>query len=136
LIGICVELKSALTILVFVVGAVFLDYRGAILMFIMVAILSVILRPAMTRMKRYNRSLARMQVEYTQELTEATRMARDVRIFSVTEPLGQRLKESSHHISLVRSRQQFVSGVTTPTYQYIGMMFIVAALAGASALSS
>jgi ABC-type multidrug transport system fused ATPase/permease subunit len=90
----------------------------------------------MMRTKRYSALLASMSVDYTREVTEATRMARDVRAFYAGDALAGRLTAMSRRLANVRQRAVFVSGVTSPAYQYLGMLMVVGALAAVTGISS
>jgi ABC-type multidrug transport system fused ATPase/permease subunit len=130
------EIKAGLTIVVFVGAAIFIDPIGAVCMLAAVVVLSMVLRPALTKGKKYGHALSSMSVAYNQELIEATRMVRDVRVFGVLGPLGQRLDDQFRRISRVKLRANFVGATTSPLYQYLGMLFIVGILAAANSLSS
>jgi ATP-binding cassette subfamily B protein len=121
-------LGSALTIGVFVAGAIVLDYRAALLLIGTVVALSLLMRPLMQRTKRYSKALSQMLVDYGRNVTEATRMARDVRVFDASGPIGDQLTRTSRRVSKLRQRSNFISGVTSPSYQYAGMLFVVGAL--------
>lgn len=121
-------LEAVLTMLIFLAGAIFLDYRAALFLLATVALLSVLLRPVMTRTKRYSKALALMTVQYSREVTEVTRMARDVRVFDAVDPLAKHLTGISRRIAKLRQRAAFAGGVTSPVYQYVGMLLLIGAL--------
>src|SRR6266550_4266367 len=97
-------LTSALTTLVFLAGAVFLDYRAALVLIGTVALLSLVLRPLMTRTKRYSQALSEMLVDYGRDVTETTRMARDIRVFDAFASAGAKLTRTSRKVSNLRRR--------------------------------
>ena len=121
-------LESGLTIVIFVAGAIVVDYRAALVLLGTLVVLSVMLRPAMSRSRVYSKRLSAMNVDYGREVTETTRMARDVRVFYALAPIGKRMTEISRRIAKVRQRAAFISGTTAPAYQYVGLLMIVAAL--------
>jgi ATP-binding cassette subfamily B protein len=121
-------LTAALTTFVFLAGAVFLDYRAALVLMGTVALLSLVLRPLMKRTKRYSRALSEMLVDYGRDVTETTRMARDIRVFDAFASAGAQLTHTSRQVLNLRKRSAFVSGVTSPIYQYLGLLLVVGAL--------
>jgi ATP-binding cassette subfamily B protein len=127
---------AVLTILMFIAVAFRIDYRAALLLIGTVALLSLLLRPVMTRTKRYSKALSAMLVDYGREVTEATRMARDVRVFHATKPVGDRLTGISADVAHVRQRSAFAGAVTSPIYQYTGMLLVVAGLGAAQGLGA
>ncbi len=129
-------LEAVITISLFVVGAVILDYRAAVAMLAAVAVLTVVLRPLMVRTKRYSRASSKLLVDYGRDVTEATGTVRDARVFDALGPLGAQLTDTSRQAAALRKRSAFVSGAATPTYQYLGLLLIVGALAAAAALKS
>ena len=128
--------EAAITILIFLVAAVLLNALAALMLVAMIVGLSIVLRPVMQRTKRYSRAAAKVLLHYGQEVTEATRMSRDVRIFHARDAILSRLDGISTKLARLRKRSMFVNGVTTPVYQYLGMLIIVGALAAASGLHS
>jgi ABC-type multidrug transport system fused ATPase/permease subunit len=123
---------AALSIGVFVTGALLIDYRAALFLIVTLLGLSVLLRPLMLRTKRFSKQLSAVLVDYGREVTEATRMARDIRVFHAEAAIGDELTKKSFEVSQLRQRSNFISGVTAPAYRYIGMLLVVAGL-GASA---
>ena len=119
---------ALLTVLVFVVSAILLDYRAAFLLLGSVALLSLLLRPLMLRTRRYSQAAASTLVEYGQHITETTRMSREVRVFYAAEPQSARLTRMSRRLTDVRQRASFVNSVTSPLYQYLGLLIVVASL--------
>jgi len=129
-------LEAVLTMAMFVTAAIFVDYRAALFLIGTVVALSFVLRPVMTRTKRYSRLLAGMAVEYNREVTEVTRMARDVRVFDAVDPLAKHLTQLSHKVARVKRKSAFAGGLTSPVYQYTGMLLLVGALAVAKNVNS
>ena len=101
-----------------------------------VGLLSLLLRPVMTRTKRYSKALSAMLVDYGREVTEATRMARDVRVFHADEAGRWPADATSRPGSRVRQRAAFASAVTSPVYQYTGMLLVIARAGAAQGLGS
>jgi ABC-type multidrug transport system fused ATPase/permease subunit len=127
-------LEAGLTIVIFVVGAIFIDYRASLVLLATLIVLSVFLRPVMGRSRGYSKQLSAMAVEYGQEVTETTRMARDVRVFYAIAPIGKRMTDVSRGMARVRRKAAFVSSTTAPAYQYLGLLMIVAALGVAQSI--
>ncbi|HEX4490225.1 MAG TPA: ABC transporter ATP-binding protein [Acidimicrobiia bacterium] len=127
-------LEAAITILIFLVGALLLNAFAALLLVGMVVVLSVCLRPVMQRTKRYSRAATQVLLSYGQEVTEATRMARDMRVFHARDAIAARLDRISKQLASLRKRSMFVNNLTTPVYQYLGMLIIIGALAAAAGL--
>jgi len=127
-------LGSALTILIFLVGAMLIDYRAAIFLMLTIVLLSLVLRPLMQRTKKYSRALSAILVSYSQDVTEATRMARDVRVFQAQKAIGDQLTGMSGQVCDLREKSNFISGVTSPAYQYLGMLLVIGALGASTAL--
>jgi ATP-binding cassette subfamily B protein len=122
-------LDSSLTILIFTIGAIFVDYRAALLLIVTVTSLSLVLRPLMNRTKRYSKLLSQNTIAYGREVTETTRMARDVRVFWAITPIAKRMTSVSRRLAKLRQRAAFINGITSPAYQYLGMLLVVVALA-------
>ncbi|HUI47970.1 MAG TPA: ABC transporter ATP-binding protein [Acidimicrobiia bacterium] len=129
-------LSAGVTILVFVFIAFLIDYRSALFLIGIVLVLSLLLRPVMSRTKKYSRAMSRMLVDYGREVTEATRMARDIRVFDATGPVGARLTRISASVARVREKSAFVSGVTSPVYQYTALLLIVGGLGVAQGIGT
>jgi ABC-type multidrug transport system fused ATPase/permease subunit len=127
-------LEAGLTILIFVSGAILIDYRAALLLIATLVVISVFLRPIMGRSRSYSKQLSAMSVDYGREVTETTRMAREVRVFYAIGPIGQRMTAISRRIAKARQKAAFVSSTTAPAYQYIGLLMIVAALGVAQSI--
>lgn len=121
--------KAVLNLLVFVVIAFFLDYRGALLIAGAGIGLTAVLRPVVLRAKGYTARIAEIGIEYRQELLEAGRMMRELVVFSAAEAYLERMKEIGVRFGRVKTRGGFLSSLTTPLYQYLGMMLIVVVLA-------
>jgi ABC-type multidrug transport system fused ATPase/permease subunit len=122
---------AALTVTIFIAGAIFLDPPAALFLIAMIVVLSLALRPVMVRTKRYSKELSATLVDYGRSVTESTHMARDVRVFHASGPVGERMTRISRRLAHVRQRASFVNGVTSPIYQYLGMLLVVGALAAA-----
>jgi ATP-binding cassette subfamily B protein len=127
-------LGSALTIVIFLVVAMLIDYRAAIFLIITIVLLSYVLRPLMKRTKKYSRALSAILVSYGQDVTEATRMARDVRVFQAHKAIGDQLTDMSQQVSTLRQKSNFISGITSPAYQYLGMLLVIGALGASTQL--
>ena len=127
-------LEAGLTIAIFVAGAIFIDYRAALILLGTLVALSVMLRPMMGRSRGYSKQLSEMNVDYGREVTETTRMARDVRVFYALEPIERIMTEISGRIAKVRQKAAFVSSTTAPAYQYFGLLMIVASLGVAQSI--
>ncbi|HEY5013693.1 MAG TPA: ABC transporter ATP-binding protein [Acidimicrobiia bacterium] len=127
-------LEAALTIAVFVSFSIVIDYRAALILLLTLVVLSVLLRPFMGRTRAFSRQLSQMNVDYGREVTETTRMARDVRVFHANEQIRERMTEISLRIAKVRQKAAFVSSTTAPAYQYIGLLMIVASLGVAQSI--
>jgi ABC-type multidrug transport system fused ATPase/permease subunit len=125
-------IEAAITIVIFLVGAFVLDPLAAFVLIAMIVGLSIGLRPVMQRTRRYSRAASTVMLNYGQEVTEATRMARDVRIFDARQAISERLDRISVRLAGLRRRSLFVNGLTTPIYQYLGMLIIVGAIAVAA----
>ena len=132
--AIVTALEAALTIAIFVAGAIIIDYRAALLLLATLIVLSVILRPVMRKSRGYSKQISAMSVEYSREVTETTRMARDVRVFYAIVPIGKHMTEISRRIARARQKAAFISSTTAPAYQYIGLLMIVAALGVAQSI--
>jgi ABC-type multidrug transport system fused ATPase/permease subunit len=90
----------------------------------------------MTRTKRYSKALSTGLITYGQELTEATRMARDVRVFYAGDPIRARLTKLSRRLAKLRQRAGFINGITSPAYQYLALLLLVGALGVAQGVKS
>ena len=129
-------LGAALSIAIFVAAAVRIDYRAALFLVGCVTFFSLLLRPLMKRTKVYARALSAMLVEYGRDVTETTRMARDVRVFKAFTPIRDLLNRKSLRVAKLRQRSTFVGGVTQPVYQYLGVLLVIGGLALAPHLST
>jgi len=129
-------LVSALTLLTYICYALLLDYRAAIVMVGSVVVIAICLAPVMKRIKAYGRALSAEQIHYTRDVTEATRMVRDLRVFDALDPLSKRLLARSARLNRLRQRANFVNGMVGSVYQYIGMMIVLVGLAVAQALGT
>jgi ATP-binding cassette subfamily B protein len=123
------EMEAGLTIAIFVGASVLIDYRAALTLLATLVVLSFMLRPVMRRSRSYSKQLSAMTVDYGREVTETTRMARDVRVFYAIAPIAERMTDISRRIAKVRQRAAFVSATVSPAYQYVGLLMIIAALA-------
>ncbi len=124
-------LVSALTLLTYIGFALLLDYRAAIVMVGSVVFIAIILAPVMRRIKAYGRALSAEQIHYTRDVTEATRMVRDLRVFDALDPLSKRLLARSARLNRLRQRANFVNGMVGSIYQYLGIMIVLVGLAAA-----
>ena len=88
-------IMSGLSLLVYIGFALLIDYRAALLMVGAVVFLSIVLRPVMARVKRYSQALSAAMIVYNRDVTEATRMVRDLRVFDALTPLGEDLTQLS-----------------------------------------
>ena len=122
-------LVSALTLITYICYALLLDYRAAIVMVGSVVVIAICLAPVMKRIKAYGRALSAEQIHYTRDVTEATRMVRDLRVFDALDPLSKRLLARSARLNRLRQRANFVNGMVGSVYQYIGMMIVLVGLA-------
>jgi ATP-binding cassette, subfamily B, bacterial len=129
-------LEAFLTILIFVAGAILINWRASLFLIGTLALLSLVLRPVIKMTRRNSQALSAILIEYGREVTETTRMARDARVFNAMGPLGEQLTDRSREVAVVRRRAAFINGVSSPIYQYLGMLLIVGALAAAQQVSS
>jgi ABC-type multidrug transport system fused ATPase/permease subunit len=129
-------IRAGLNLAVFVTAAVVLDYRTAFAIFVMGFILFSVLRPLSARIRRYNTSLAAVQVAYNQHLSETSRLAREIRVYSAASTAADRLDTLGARIARLKQRSMFLSVASAPAYQYAGLLLIVFILVGARALGS
>ncbi|HEV7527157.1 MAG TPA: ABC transporter ATP-binding protein [Acidimicrobiia bacterium] len=129
-------IMSALSLLVYIGFALLIDYRAALLMVGAVAFLAVVLKPVMTRVKRYSQQLSAAMIVYNRDVTEATRMVRDLRVFDALTPLGEDLTATSRDLARLRQRTAFVNSQVSTIYTYLGMLIVLATLAVAQAAGS
>jgi ABC-type multidrug transport system fused ATPase/permease subunit len=122
-------LGSLLSIMIFGAAAFRIDYRAALFLVGCVVFFSLFMRPLMRRTKIYSRALSATLIEYGRDVTEATRMARDVRVFKAQGPVGGLLNQKSRRVARLRQRSTFVGGVTQPVYQYLGFLLVIGVLA-------
>jgi ABC-type multidrug transport system fused ATPase/permease subunit len=125
-------LEAVVTISLFLVMAMLLNFLASLFLIFVVLFLSLLLRPVMLRTKRYAQASSAMLIDYGRDVTETTRMVRDVRVFHALDAIGARLTRQSRRLAHVRQRAAFVNGLTSPVYQYAGMLLLVGALAGVS----
>jgi ABC-type multidrug transport system fused ATPase/permease subunit len=118
-------LMCTLSLLIYIGSALLVDYRAAILMTGSFIFLSLVIRPVMRRIKRYSRLLSVEMIDYTRDVTEATRMVRDLRVFDALGVLGSQLQRRSNKVRILRQRSGFVSGMVSPIYQYLGMLIVL-----------
>jgi ABC-type multidrug transport system fused ATPase/permease subunit len=128
--------EAIVAIGLFVAMAMVLNVFAALFLIAVVLLLSVLLRPVMLRTKRYSQASSQMLIDYGRQVTEATRMSRDMRVFHALSSVGARLTALSKRLARVRQRSAFVNSVTSPVYQYLGMLLVVGALAVAANLES
>jgi ABC-type multidrug transport system fused ATPase/permease subunit len=126
-------LRAGLTVITFLVAALLIDVRAALAILLTGAAPIMLMRPAMTRTRKYSRRLAALQLEYNQELHETVRMARDIRIFAASGAVGSQLEGVSRDVAHVRRRSNLLGGIISPAYQYAGMLVIIVALSVAQA---
>ena len=93
-------IRAGLNLAVFVTAAVVLDYRTAFAIFVMGFILFSVLRPLAARIRRYNSSLADVQVAYNQHLSETSRLAREIRVYQRGVNGGGSPRHRGPHVSL------------------------------------
>jgi ABC-type multidrug transport system fused ATPase/permease subunit len=129
-------LGAIASIAIFGAAAFKIDYRAALFLIGCVVFFSLLLRPLMKRTKLYAKALSTALVEYNRDVTEATRMARDVRVFKAQDSLARVLKSQSDKVTKLRQRSAFVSAVTQPVYQYLGILLVIGGLAVAPHLTT
>jgi ABC-type multidrug transport system fused ATPase/permease subunit len=129
-------IEATVTVSIFLLSAIVLEFRAAFVLIATAFLLSFALRPIMRATKRYSKESATRLIDYGRNVTEATRMARDMRVFQATDAVSTRLTTASQILSRLRQRASFVSGITSPVYQYLGMLLVVGALAAAQGLDS
>jgi ABC-type multidrug transport system fused ATPase/permease subunit len=127
-------LEAAITIAMFVVAAMLLDFRAAAFLLLALLLLFFMLRPAMQKTKKYSKVASTMVIDYGREVTEVTRMARDIRVFDALDSSRVRMTKLSRQLARLRLRATFVNTVTTPVYQYLGMLLVVVSLGVAESL--
>jgi len=120
---------SGLTLITYIGYALLLDYRAAVVMVGSVVFLALLLAPVMKRIKAYSRALSAELIDYTRDVTEATRMVRDLRVFDALDPLSARLLARSARLNRLRQRANFVNGMVGSIYQYLGIMIVLIGLA-------
>jgi ABC-type multidrug transport system fused ATPase/permease subunit len=130
--GLAGGLMSLISVGVMVAYSQLVDYRAAILMIVAVAFMAVVLRPVMKKIKRYSQALSQLMIDYNRDVTEATRMVRDLRVFDALTPLGGNLTTSSRRLTHLRQRTSFVNSMVSTVYQYAGMFIVLGVLAFAS----
>jgi ATP-binding cassette subfamily B protein len=121
-------LMSALSLVVYAGFALMIDYRAALLLAGSVAFMAIALRPVMKRIKVYSTALSGIMIDYNRDVTEATRMVRDLRVFDALTPLAEDLTESSRKLAGLRQRSAFINSMVSTVYQYVGMIIVLATL--------
>jgi ABC-type multidrug transport system fused ATPase/permease subunit len=122
-------LMSAMSLAVYVTFALLIDARAAVLMIGAVVFMAIVLRPVMRQIKRYSQALSQLMIDYNRDVTEATRMVRDLRVFDALTPLEANLTRSSRRLTHLRQRSSFVNSMVTTVYQYAGMFIVLGLLA-------
>jgi ABC-type multidrug transport system fused ATPase/permease subunit len=122
-------IMSGLSLTVYVAWALLVDYRAALLILGSVAFLAFVLRPLMRRVKKYSQALSGVMMDYNRDVTEATRMVRDLRVFDAFGPLADELTSSSRRLTRLRQRTAFVNSIVSTIYQYLGILIVLALLA-------
>jgi ABC-type multidrug transport system fused ATPase/permease subunit len=129
-------LVNALCLVTYLGVALLIDYRAALLMVGSLVFISIVLRPVMRRIKSYGRAQSREMIRYSRDITEATRMVRDLRVFDALDALGAQITTRSARLARIRQRGSFINGMVSPIYQYLGMLIVLGALATAQALGT
>jgi ABC-type multidrug transport system fused ATPase/permease subunit len=129
-------IRAALNLAVFVIAALVLDYRTAFAISVMGFLLFSVIRPLSLRIRRYNAALATAQVEYNQDLSETSRLVREVRVYRAESTAADRLETVAGRIARLKQRSTFLSVALPPAYQYAGLLLIVAILVAAHAFGS
>jgi ABC-type multidrug transport system fused ATPase/permease subunit len=124
---------SAVSLCVYVGLAVLIDYRAALLMIGAVSFMAILLRPVMLRIKKYGQALSGLMIDYNRDVTEATRMVRDLRVFDALTPLAEKLTDSSRKLARLRQRASFINSMVSTIYQFVGMLIVLATLGIAQA---
>jgi ABC-type multidrug transport system fused ATPase/permease subunit len=120
---------STIKLLTYVGFAFLVDFRAALLTMVSVGVVSILVRPIITRIKRYSRSLSTEIIDYSRDVTEATRMVRDLRVFDALGRVRNDLQVRSDKIRKLRQRSSFVSGRLSSAYDYIGPLLVLGAIA-------
>jgi ATP-binding cassette, subfamily B, bacterial len=127
---------NALCLVTYLGVALLIDYRAAILMVGSLIFISIILRPVMRRIKSYGRAQSQEMIRYSRDITEATRMVRDLRVFNALDALGAQITTRSARLARIRQRGSFINGLVSPIYQYLAILIVLGALAVAQAVGT
>ena len=121
-------LKALFALAIFLTASVVIDVRGTALIVASGLAFTCLLLPINRRLKRSSKKLARLGMAYGEEISEVTAAAREARVFGAWREYARRLDDLSDAAEHLQRRQILLSSVSTPIYQYVGLVLALCIL--------
>jgi ATP-binding cassette, subfamily B, bacterial len=122
-------IKGVIGMTVFLVGALVVNILAVLVIVAILGGLALGLRPLNRLAKRLSAEQARYNVRSSEELAVLTSTSRELSVFGVAGPAGQRFRQLAHEQRAVRQRTDVVSAISGPLFRTAGLLLIVGLIA-------
>jgi len=109
------------SIAIYLAASLFIDWRGTLILGLAGGLFAVLLRPVNRTLRATSAEMSTVGLSYADQITGVTASVRDLRIFHAFGVFGDRLRRLSAQGERLHRRTAFLSGITTPVYQYLGL---------------
>lgn len=129
-------LRAVFAVAIYVGTSMVVDLRGTMLLIATGLTAFLLLRPLNQRLRRISKEMSTVGISYAANVAEITRSVRDIRVFGARDTFGRRLKRLSDKGATLERHQMTTSGLTSPAYQYLGLLLVIGVLALAALVPS
>jgi ABC-type multidrug transport system fused ATPase/permease subunit len=120
---------ATFSLLVLLAAALVVNPAGALLIVVFAVGMSLLLRPLARRSRALTTRLAAANLEYVQEIGDASALAREIRVFDASEATRDRFDQQVDHIAGLRRRVLTLGGSVPAIYQNLVVGVVLGGLA-------
>ena len=128
-----VGMSAVLSFLTFVAAAVVVPPYAAIVILLAAALFAVVILPVMRLTRRLSQRQAVLNTQYAASVSQVVAMAKETRVFGVSEVVRGQLARQSHDTAAAGYSMQLLARVTPAVYQVVAMLVLLLCLAAAYA---
>jgi ATP-binding cassette subfamily B protein len=125
-------ISAFVSFLAYLLSAVLVEPIAALAMLAGVFFIGILLVPITRLTRRLSRENAAITTQYSQEVSQAVRMTREIKVFAVTQPVSSIVIGTAEAAERIGYRSRLLARLTPSVYQYSALALV---LIGISTLS-